>query len=120
MATILKPNNDVINGSGIDPLDKRVIVLPDVVEEKIGNVFIPDSVRDQKKFAMQTATVTAVGELAWSEAKNEARIYGIPFTAPVAGDRVRVGRHTGEGFDGPDGRRYVLLNDADILGRLAE
>lgn len=120
MATMLKPNPEMINGSGLDPLDKRVVVRPDDAADKIGSVYIPESVREQKKFAMQTVTVVAVGQLAWSEAKNEARVYGVPFEAPVPGDRVRVGRHTGDGFEGPDGLRYVLMNDEDVLGRLSE
>jgi len=117
----LKPEwADAVNGSGLAPLDKRVVVRPDEVPEKIGLIHIPESVRDQKKFAMQTVTVVAVGELAWSEAKFEARQRDVDFSAPAPGERVRIGKYTGDSFDGPDGKRYILLNDEDVLGRLEE
>jgi co-chaperonin GroES (HSP10) len=116
MATQLKIES--LNGSGLQPLDQRVVVLPDPTPDKIGNVIIPDQVRDQKKFAMQTVTVVAVGEMAWAEAKHDAAQWGVSFRAPVAGDRVRIGKYSGDSFDGNDGQRYILLNDTDVLGHL--
>jgi co-chaperonin GroES (HSP10) len=42
----------------------------------------------------------------------------VAFRAPVVGDRVRIGKYAGDSFDGADGRRYILLNDTDVLGHL--
>ena len=70
------------NTSGITPLDVRVLVRPDAVAEKVGGIFLPDSVKDQDKFAQQKATLIAVGANAWCEAKA-----GAGFVAPEPGGR---------------------------------
>lgn len=106
------------NTSGIDPLDHRVLVLHDPVEDKVGSIFLPDQERDKRKFAMTRATVVAVGQMAWAEAKYDGERMGIAFTAPVAGDRVQVGKYTGDQIKGDDGKEYTLLNDSDVIGRL--
>jgi len=120
MATQLKVDRP-INGSGLDPADQRVVVLPDETPEKTGGgLFLPDQVRDQKKFAMQTATVVAVGPLAYAEGRYDAERFGVAARWPSVGDRVRIGKYAGDSFDGADGRRYTLLNDEDILGHLVD
>lgn len=110
-----------LNTSGVVALDKRVIVRPDKAEEQTvrGIILIPETV-ERAKFAIQKATVASVGELAWSEAENEGARYDRTFTPPIIGDRVMIGKHAGTRFIGLDGEDYVLLNDEDVIGRLAE
>jgi chaperonin GroES len=110
----------VDNTSGIVPLDHRVLVLHDPVEEKIGSIILPDSERDKQKYAMTNATVIAVGALAWSEAKHDARQFGIDTRFPEAGSRVKVGRYTGDQHKGSDGKEYTILNDSDVIALLTE
>ena len=108
-----------MNPSGIIPLDHRVLVLHDSVEEKVGSIFLPPSETDKKKFAMTNATVVAVGALAWAEAKHDARNFGIDAKFPCAGDRVKVGKYAGDQHKGDDGAEYTILNDTDVIGLLA-
>lgn len=117
MATQIKVEPS-LNGSGVDPLDHRVIILPDKAPEKVGSLFLPPSERDKQKYAMQTATVVAVGSMAWAEARHDAERFGMSFRAPEPGDRVRVGKYAGDSFDGADGQTYTLLNDEDVIGFL--
>lgn len=106
----------MINTSGIVPMDLRVLVLPDVIEEKVGSIFLPDSAKEKQKYAQIRATVVAVGENAWEEAQERAP----SFVPPKPGDRVIIQKYGGIDLEGPlDGKMYRLLNDADILGRLA-
>lgn len=105
-----------LNGSGWAPFDKRILVLPDPTPEKIGSFFLPDSVKDQNKFAMQTGTLVAVGQMAWAEAKYDAHRFGLDVKFPRPGDRVRIGKYAGARIDGDDGRDYLMMNDEDILG----
>ncbi len=111
-----------LNTSGIVPFDKRVLVLHDLVEEKTkGGIILPDQERDKHKYAQTKATVIALGELCFAEAKYDAAQFGI--TAPVfpeAGDRVLVGRYTGNVYKGDDGKDYVIINDSDIIAFLGK
>lgn len=105
-----------VNTSGIVPFDKRVLVLHDKVEEKTkGGIILPDAEVDKKKYAQTTATVIAVGAMAFAEPKYDAQQWGVEATFPEPGDRVLVGRYSGDVHKGADGVDYVILNDSDIL-----
>lgn len=108
MAAVAYPNT-----SGISPLDLRVLVLLDAVEEKVGSIILPASETDAKKFAMMKATLVAVGENAFDEArKNPA------FIAPKPGDRIMIAKFGGIGTQGRDGKEYRIMNDNDVIARL--
>ena len=95
------------NTSGLIPVDLRILVKPDAVEEKIGSVFLPDQHKDKLKYAATKATLIAVGENAFKE-------WG-PARKPVPGDRVCFAQYVGAEHMGSDGERYVVMNDADLL-----
>jgi chaperonin GroES len=116
MATQLKPLNDP-NASGVEPLDLRVVVRPDTVEKvTAGGIILPPSKTDTDKFACQKGVLVAVGENAWEEAASRSPT----FRRPLPGDRVMIGKYAGTRFKGVDGEDYVLMNDTDVIGRLAE
>jgi chaperonin GroES len=109
------------NTSGIVPLDHRVLVLRDAVEEKTrGGIILPDSELDKQKHATTNATVIAVGGLAWSEAKHDAKAFRVEAAFPEPGSRVKVGRYTGDQHKGSDGTDYTILNDTDVIALLVE
>lgn len=89
-------------------------------EKTAGGIYLPDSERDKQKHATTTATVIAVGGLAWCEAKHDAKVYGIEEEFPEAGSRVLVGRYTGDNHKGTDGIEYTILNDTDIIALLKD
>ncbi|MES2782600.1 MAG: hypothetical protein V4657_07385 [Pseudomonadota bacterium] len=109
-----------MNPSGIYPLDHRVLIMPDKVEEKIGSIIIPMAETDKQKFAMTNATIVAVGALAWSEAKHDAKTFGVDAKFPEVGSRVKVGKYTGDVHKGADGEDYTILNDTDVIAMLEE
>lgn len=116
----VKLREPAINTSGIIPFDKRVLVLHDPVETKTaGGIIIPIEKSDKDKYAQTRATVIAVGDAAWAEAKYDAQQFGIAASFPSPGDRVLVGRYTGDTHKGADGTDYVVLNDTDIIAFLA-
>lgn len=109
------------NASGILPLDHRVLVFRDPVEEKTaGGLYLPPSEMDKQKHATTNATVIAVGGLAWSEAKHDAKTFGVDAVFPEVGSRVKVGRYTGDNHKGVDGKEYTILNDTDVIALLTE
>lgn len=107
----------MLNESGIEPLDLRVLVLPDEVAKKSsGGIIIPETKLEKDQYAKLEATIVAVGENAWEEACARSP----NFSRPVAGDRVLIGKYSGILHTGKDGRDYRILNDEDVIARLVE
>lgn len=97
-----------LNKSGIEPLDLRILVKPDPVEERTaGGIILADTTKDRKKYAATRATLVAAGDNAFKE-------WGQAIT-PKPGDRVCYAQYSGAEQEGLDGERYVLMNDADLL-----
>jgi co-chaperonin GroES (HSP10) len=99
----------MVNESGVIPVEYKVVVLPDEVEEKIGSIHIPDTVRDKQKHRTVKATLVAAGGNAWD---------GWSEPIPSPGDRVYVAVGAGIVHEGPDGKEYRIVNDKDIAGIL--
>lgn len=97
------------NTSGITPFDLRILVKPDVEEERTaGGIIRPDSTRDKAKYAATKAIFVEAGTNAFTEWGSEAR-------KPVPGDRVLFAQYSGAREKGADGADYVLMNDKDLL-----
>lgn len=106
-----------MNKSGFNPLDLRVLVLPDKVKEKTdGGVWLPDQTKEADTWAQAKGTLVAVGENAWEEAC--AR--GPHFVRPQPGDRVLFGKYAGHTIEGVDGEKYRIMNDEDVVARLED
>lgn len=104
------------NTSGTEPIDQRVVVLPDPVEEKTkGGIILPDAHKEKQRWAQAKGTLVAVGACAWAEAKATRG-----FVAPEPGARVMFAKYGGATFDGDDGREYRIMNDEDVTGVLKE
>jgi co-chaperonin GroES (HSP10) len=106
-----------LNTSGIVPLDHRLLVLHDPISDTFEGTSLlrPDQERDKQKYAQTKATVIALGDMCWAEAKYDARRFGVEATFPEAGNRVLVGRYTGDTHKGADGKDYTVLNDEDVI-----
>lgn len=97
------------NRSGLVPVDLRILVKPDPVEEVTsGGIIRPDVVKDKQKYAATKATLIAVGDNAFKEWGPDAR-------RPNPGDRVIFAQYTGAREKGADGEDYCVMNDADLL-----
>lgn len=107
----------ISNTSGFDPLDLRVLVLPDPAEKVTkGGIIIPEAAAEQKRMAMMFGTLVAVGENAWEEAAARSP----NFTRPEPGDRIVFAKYGGVTITGKDGKEYRLMNDEDVVGREQE
>lgn len=101
----------MINSSGVTPLDVKVLVRPDPVEEKTkGGLYIPDTVADKQKFATVRATLVAIGPNAYGEWGSGS--------APEVGSRVLIAQYAGARVKGEDGEEYVIMNDEDVIAVL--
>lgn len=97
------------NASGISPLDVKVLVKPDAVEEKTaGGIILADTTKEQKKYAATRGTLIDHGANAFNE-------WG-DVTKPKPGDRVIFAQYAGLRIKGDDGEDVVLMNDEDLVG----
>jgi len=96
-----------MNESGIRPMEYKVLVRPEEVDEKTaGGLYIPVQTKDKEKFAKQEGVLIAVGAIAFTEPDWLER--------PKAGDRVLYDRYAGSTVKGKDGVEYRLINDKEI------
>ena len=121
-----------MNESGVYPKGNRVVVLPDVIEEKTaGGIIVVDIEKHQ--MAQATGVLIAVGDDAWRDGKEvtkrmvdgqlkvvEERVWGSTHPFAAIGERVCFAKYNGMQFDGDDGKKYRLLNDQDITGTISE
>lgn len=105
------------NNSGFIPIDLRVLVLPDPVEDRSpGGIILPEQAKEKGKFETIKATLVAIGENAWEEAAGRSAA----FRKPLPGDRVIIAKYGGILLTGEDGKDYRLMNDVDVIARLED
>jgi co-chaperonin GroES (HSP10) len=88
----------------------RIIVKPDDPPEKIGSVFVPAWVRDNKAFEIIKGTIVDVGPKAW-KAFDDGRPWA------KIGDRVMFAKYGGSIIEDEETHeKYRLMNDEDVVG----
>ena len=104
----------MLNPSGITPIEYKVLVRPDKVEEKTkGGIIIPDIERDREQHAATHGTLIAVSPMAF---RFDDWPSDVP--KPQPGDRVIFPRYVGHAVKGDDNEDYWLLNDKDLIAKL--
>lgn len=102
-----------VNPSGITPVDMRVLVKPDKVEEKTtGGIILADITKEKEKYAGTRATLVAVGPNAFRDWGLDED--GNPKNGVEPGSRVHFAQYSGARIKGEDGEDYVIMNDADL------
>jgi len=98
------------NLSGIQPVEDKLLLLPDEPTQVIRGIIKPDKVREQEGMAQVRALLVAVGGNCFED-------WDDPI--PKVGDRVMVMKYAGiHGLEGADGRTYQLCTARDITAIL--
>lgn len=88
------------------PVEYKIIVKPDIIEEKTsGGIFIPESITEQESWSQTTGTLIAAGGNAFEDWKGYI---------PQPGDKVMFRKFAGDRFIGDDGEDYRICHDKDI------
>lgn len=91
------------------PAGHRVVVDPDDPPEKIGSLYVPTWVKENRAIENVFGTLVAIGPTAWKAFDD-----GEPWAK--VGDRVVISKYGGVFLDDPKtGRKLRLLNDEDIV-----
>ncbi|MDH5717362.1 MAG: co-chaperone GroES [Spirochaetia bacterium] len=89
----------------IKPLADRVLIQPlDEKEEKIGNIYIPDTAKEKPN----EGTIVAVGP---GKATDDGKI--VPMQVKK-GDKVLYGKYSGTEIK-EGGKEYLIVRESDVL-----
>ena len=101
-----------VNESGIYPVDLRVVVKPETLDEITkGGIVIPQQAREKQDMAHIKATLIAVGSQAFNEIKSRDH-------RPQVGSIVSIAKYAGYLIKGKDGVEYRIINDEDVVAVL--
>jgi len=95
------------NNSGFHPVDTKVLVLPDEIEDTSeGGIVLTSSVVDQHELSVTQGYLVDWGGEAFSDWRDAHNI--------KKGDRVVWAVYAGQMIPGDDGKMYRLMNDTDL------
>jgi co-chaperonin GroES (HSP10) len=98
------------NESGIQPVEDKLLVLPDEPTEMVGSIVKPDTTQAQERMAQVRGLLVAVGGNCFED-------WDEPI--PTVGDRVMLMKYAGVfDLEGADGRKYQLITARDITAIL--
>jgi len=104
-----------MNKSKVRPIDYRVVVRPDEIEEiSKGGIILPPGTRERDRLKQEKGTLIAKGDAAFEDGWSE---YEQGQLIPDA--RVLLCAYAGTSFK-VDGVMYRLCNDKDITALLEE
>jgi len=90
------------------PCGWRLLVLPEVVEEKTeGGIYLPSDVTEREGMAEVKAIVIDIAEFAWADQK-------IPTRWCEVGDTVKIAKFAGLIHKEGD-KVYRFINDTDVV-----
>ena len=113
LATYTQAAYDGTNPSGWHPLGDKILIKADEVADiTVGGIKIPDDVKDRMTMAAEAGVVVAVGDGAFMFDSNSVT----PFLGrkPKPGDRVAMGRYSGQLIKGHDEANYRILSSSEV------
>lgn len=98
----------------IIPLDYRVLVELDPAEEKSkGGIFMPEQLKQRLEMAGTKARIISMGQMAFTDGD------GVKYRdAPKEGDRVLIGKYSGQPPTPGDEDLRRICNDKDVIAVL--
>jgi co-chaperonin GroES (HSP10) len=110
-------NDFVMHGKTFQPVEYKVLVKPDLVEEtddaikrfKVLGMELPEAEKQRDKMKQITGTLLAAGGRAFED-------FGDP--SPAIGDKVYFAKYAGMILESDDKIEYRLMSDKDITAVL--
>jgi co-chaperonin GroES (HSP10) len=95
------------NKTGWIPVEYKLLVLPDKVEEMTeGGIIIPEQVREKEEVGVTEGVLIAASDMCFEDWKCEK---------PVIGSKIMFSRYAGKLFIGDDEEEYRVMKDQDII-----
>lgn len=108
------------NKSGIHPVEYKVLVKPDAVDENAATsedvvIYMPEVLQEREQWKMNKGTLIAVGGMAFRDGFDQ---WYKPI--PEIGQKVLFAQYAGSNAKGKDNEEYRLMNDKDIAAIVTE
>lgn len=98
-----------MNQSKIQPREFKILVFPEVVEERsAGGIILAQTTKEKEQMAQVKGKLVAAGGNAFED-------WADP---PEIGSTVYIGKYAGYTVKGADGQEYRLCNDKDIAATI--
>ena len=97
------------------PIGYRVLLEPEKVEERVGNILMPDEVRDQKQFRQSRGVIVSMGDLAFTKGNPKGGDYLVLSPRPKPGDTVLYREYAGYAFKDEKGNPFTMVDDDEIM-----
>lgn len=75
-----------LNPTGIKPVEFKVLIKVDKVEDKVGSIWVPENVQDRNQAGHDRGTLVEIGEMAFDNWKG---------SIPKVGDKVLFDKYAG-------------------------
>lgn len=99
------------NNSGFIPLGHRLLVYPLPIEEVTqSGIIIASDTKGREEMSQVQGTVIAIGDGCWKDTPTENWCN--------QGDLIVFGKFSGLLWTGSDGKKYRILNDLDVVGKI--
>lgn len=99
------------NKAKILPVEFKVLIEPEIVEEKtLGGIILAPITKEREQMAQVRGILIAVGGNAFEDWNDK----------PKVGDKVYFGKYAGYIIKGGNGKEYRLCNDKDICAIIEE
>lgn len=117
-ATMTPVVNVPVNTSGITPIEFKVLILPDPVEEVTkGGIIVPVEKVTKDEYATTTGRIVAVAHAAFAHVTDDE--WG--GDKPKVGDHVVITKYAGFRMKGPkDGVNYFIVRGEDIHAKIED
>ena len=106
----------LLNGSGVNPLGYKIVVLPQEVEAKTkGGLLLPETKVEKDGFQRREGIIVAMSPMAftfpdWPEGARK----------PQIGDRVMFARYQADEISGKDGQTYWIMEDKSVMATIED
>jgi chaperonin GroES len=97
-----------MNKSGIQPVEYKVLIKPEQIEEKTASgIILTAQTKEKDQMAQVKGVLVAIGGNAFEDWMSPR---------PEIGNTIYFGKYAGFVVNGIDGEEYRLCNDKDICG----
>lgn len=106
----------LLNGSGINPMGYKIVVLPKEVETKTaGGLLLPETKVEKDGFQRREGIIVAKSPMAftfpdWPEGARK----------PDIGERVMFARYQADEITGRDGQTYWIMEDKSVMATIED
>ena len=110
---VFADEEQVVNVLGIHPVEYKVLIKQDKVEDTVGRIIVPDSTRERMQIAQERGILVEAGGRAFEDFKKPT---------PKIGDHVMYCKHSGVLIKDDKNRNqeWRVINDKDITAILRE